>query len=158
MIVCNACYGQQYNPFLIYQDTVIYTWPNNGEWLDIDTVWNEMNYTRKNDTVMVLCQVSDTSRRFHIDSSFTYRDGRFRTVIDTFDRGYNQSIYWQELYSVRELHNTREGQIDPDGQMCIRNGEVVPCWHNYYQHIYYLDKDRKPLQKSIVVWQAIEVK
>ncbi len=55
-----------------------------------------------------------------------------------------------EGYSVRELHNTTEGLVDP--------GICGNCdYHDYYEHIYYIDKNKLPLSKNIIVWQSKEV-
>lgn len=150
MIVCNACYGQL-------------TLSTNGPQTHGVIFFGDVE--RKKDTIKCFVLFSDTSLQMYITE-----DKRMPIIYDTGTHvfpgfGYKQDtsyykdfqVYPSYFYSVRELHNTAEGQTDPDGQMCIRNGEVVPCWHDYYQHIFYLDKNKQKLHQNIVVWQAIEV-
>jgi hypothetical protein len=84
------------------------------------------------DTVRCVMLVSDTSR-------------------DSFGTGI---VYWMKGYSVREKHNTSEGVNDPYFSRCIDdNGNEVPCYHDYWKHLCYLDADKHPLPKNILVWE-----
>lgn len=180
MVVCNACYGQNGRRLdslqKVMQDS---GWATMSSGLPLTTSIHDTStllkygkewkvpdvpiYQRKQDTVKVICQISDTARQFYIQWRLDLSHAKIDTtkvwggvsgayeVPDTIYTDYIKSIYWQELYIVRELHNTSEGVIDP----LICQG----CnWHDYYQNLYYLDKDKKKLSPNIVVWQSIEVK
>jgi len=134
------------------------------------SVCNGQGYTHSNapkDTVPVLCQVVDTSHIYqlpddvlidsvsgtnniNVDSMLFWSNGKEVKIIDL---GLPERLdtYSTVLYSVRQKHNTSEGVLDA--------GFCVNCeWHDYWKHLYYLDKDKLPLDKSIIVWQSIEIK
>lgn len=91
------------------------------------------SYGQKYDTTKVIILYCDTSNSFEST------------------RGV---IFWKFGYSVRELRNTSEGVMDAGGQICIdNNGNAIPCWNEYWQHLFYLDARKKPLPKSTVIFQ-----
>jgi hypothetical protein len=64
-------------------------------------------------------------------------------------------VWWQFGYSVRELHNTSEGVMDAGGVICVDgSGKQIPCYTDYWLHLYYLDENKKPLPTTIVVWDT----
>ena len=83
-------------------------------------------YSQKRDTIVVMILYCDTTQSFAGDV-----------------------VLWGKCYSVRELRNTSEGNIDP--------GMTPWAWQDYWQHLYFLDKDKKPLPKNIIVWQSKEI-
>lgn len=88
------------------------------------------------DTVKRVMLVCDTGFQVR----FNY--GRDTSTIDTV---YLQYVYWQPGYEVREV------------RCCINinNSELAIYTQGaYYIHIEYLDEKRKPLSKSIIVWQS----
>lgn len=115
-------------------------------------------YHRKKDTVLVFAMVIDTTHEFiepygcdsvSLDADSTeiifWVKGEKQKPIDLGLPG-ELKTHVTMLYSVRELHNTGEGMIDP--------GMTPGVWKDYYQHIYYLDKDKQKLPSNIVVWMA----
>lgn len=95
------------------------------------------------DTVRVLMLVCDTlhNRPFNnpIPNSISYNQ---------------PPVYWMFGYSVREKHNTAEGVADSGGSMCVDNGMIVPCYHDYWMHIKYLDIKKNKLPNNIIVWDS----
>lgn len=118
--------------------------------LGIDSAFNPLL-----DTIMVIAQISDTAA--YEVSGYIF----FETNIakkDTVVRAYRHETEWWYLYSVREKHNTSEGVPDAGGVHCIDNyGNTIPCYSDYWKHLYYLDQNKQPLKKSIIVWQSMEV-
>lgn len=120
----------------------------------------------KYDTVKVLLLVADTSRQyttwpyFEIDTVKTkaYNDtakGMYAMAIygkeknDTTFREPDYRTYWQFGYEVRE----RIGFI-------LLGFSEPPPYENGYGYYYfrgYLDERRRPLSKSIIVWQSIKL-
>lgn len=104
------------------------------------------------DTILVIAQVIDTSKSFEI-GYFAYdstkkkkEDGWPIHYIDSVNIKYNNKVYWQYLYSVRKEYQAWQ-DID-------LNYGMIQKW----KHLYYLDENKKPLSKSIIVWQSMEVK
>lgn len=110
---------------------------------DSGTVYGneEPVYHRKRDTVKVLLLICDT---FFNEVSATIG------VRDTILHLYNTQTFWQYGYSVRELHNTMEEISAEDAAACSE------CDSDYWEHIFYLDAEKRPLGKSIIVWQELE--
>ena len=59
---------------------------------------------------------------------------------------------WRFGYSIRELHNTSEGNIDP--------GWCANCnWQDYWKDLnIYLQENKVPVPKSWIVWQSVLTK
>jgi hypothetical protein len=70
-------------------------------------------------------------------------------VSDTLTKSFCNTFYLSG-FSVREKRNTSEGVNDAGGMMCYPD----PCFHDYWQHLYYLDADKKRLNQNIIVWQS----
>jgi hypothetical protein len=87
------------------------------------------------DTVPVMLLVADTMH--YTNYTPQLNKGNY------FDK--SGDVSWVKAYSVREKHNEAEGLLDP--YMC---GNCV--YKDYWQHLYYLDANKKPLSKSIIVW------
>jgi len=108
-------------------------------------------YSRKRDTVPVILIVINTNTGINSTMGFFH----------PLDKAQNdrRMPYWVRGYSVKELHNTSEGVIDAGGVSCVdQNGNIVNCYHDYWEHIQYLDEDKKPFGKSIIVWDSKEIK
>lgn len=104
----------------------------------------------------VLNAVQDTIPCFMLcsDTSFTLDTLRRVPRIIT-ERIYtSKETFWVHGYEVREKHNTSEGVVDAGINQCVENGKIVPCYYDYYIHKEYLDYNKHPLKKEIVVWQA----
>jgi hypothetical protein len=103
------------------------------------------------DTVRVVIQYSDSSKPvLHTRSQFNgTRWVTEKYYPETAVEEYG--VYWMYAYSVREKHNTIEGVIDP----YFYQGRK---YHDYFVHLYYLDENKRPLSKNIIVWQDKEVK
>lgn len=121
---------------------------------------------RQQDTVKVVLLSSDTAHYYKEYMQFqTCEDvgckdttqkhkmyiSHFKNVKeDRGNHGHGQS-YWVYGYSVREKHNTDEGQIDPYHAF----GYVS---RDYWVHIFYLDDKKQPLKSTIIVWQCVSAK
>ena len=94
---------------------------------------------RKKDTVKVVMLVSDTLHYSNFIPSLNKEN--------YFDKA--GAVAYITGYSVVELHNTSDGNIDP--------GSCMGCnWHDYWKDLsIYLDDNKKLLSKSIVVWQVL---
>lgn len=99
------------------------------------------------DTVQVIMQVSDTSRRYHINYYADNNDSVLRK--DTVYLSYGHSISWVIGYSVREKYCCINGNMSN-----FASYQPVP----YYTHLYYLGEDKKPLSKNMYVWISTQLK
>lgn len=175
MIVCNACYGQE----MARWDSAMKVMLDSG-WATMtiggtistsrattdDTArllnWGHGEYYgREKDTVLTFVIVTDTTHEFiepYQTDSVSLNDDSTEIIFwvkgeksTPIDLGVSEKAktYGTYLYSVRELHNTSEG--------VIAAGMTQWAWKDYYQHIYYLDKNKQKLSSNIVVWQSIEV-
>ncbi len=140
MIICNACYGQRMERF------------DSAMEIMQDSNWATMSF---GGTITTSIFDSITIKEDGV-RKYRKRDTVEVILLVTSDTG--PIAFRMEAYSVRELHNTSEGVLDAGGQMCIgTNGQVIDCWHDYYQHLYYIDKNKLPLSKNIIVWQSKEI-
>jgi hypothetical protein len=121
---------------------------------------------RQQDTVKVVLLASDTAHYYNEYMQFQSCEdvgckdttqkhqmyvSHFKNVKeDRGNHGYGQS-YWVYGYSVREKHNTDEGQIDPYHAF----GYVS---RDYWVHIFYLDDKKQPLKSTVIVWQSVPAK
>lgn len=92
-------------------------------------------YHRRKDTVSVILLITDTTVT---GLYYSWADNKSHEYYDM------SSI---KGYSVRELHNTGEGANPIFGE---------ELFDDYWQHIEYLDAQKKPLSKNIIVWQSKE--
>lgn len=121
---------------------------------------------RQKDTVKVVLLVADTSHYYSEYMQFqscedvkckdtTQKHKMFISHYknikeDKGNSGYGQS-YWVYGYSVREKHNTDEGQIDPYHSF----GYVS---RDYWVHTFYLDDKKQPIKPTLIVWQSVSAK
>ncbi len=150
MIVCNACYGQIIDsPYVSdggnwSEDTVRLLRYNHGVFMVSDLMLR--------DTILPPSNVRFDSVKFEGNGVAHYYRKRdtveVRILISADSLGPLPFIL--KCYSVRELHNTSEGIRDP--YFCAN------CTYtDYWQHIYYLNKDKNRLSKNIIIWQSKEV-
>lgn len=104
-----------------------------------DNLLYEFTATPKQDTVKVLMLVCDTSRPNTIKK---FEDGTI------FEKSGN--VWWQFGYIVKE-------KIETD-QWVTRAESMIGEFVSYWVTKQYLDKNKKPLQKSIIVWMSKEIK
>lgn len=90
------------------------------------------------DTIRVIIQVSDTVEYKNYTTSAPNRN--------YFDKA--NWVIWVMGYSVRKRYNHNQ---ESNGDWQCFNCE------DYMRHSYYLDADRKPLSKNIVVWMSKEI-
>ncbi len=149
MIICNACYGQ-----IVINDNFKAV----GSWerplpLDSMLTINEPINQRKRDTVKVICQYSDSTINYvthnHIEFTFGDTIHPFITIIDTIQRLRDYDIHYGNFYSVREPHTAKE-ILDSYNWGSHTYGD-------FYKHICYLDKNKLPLSKNIIIWQSKEL-
>jgi hypothetical protein len=97
-----------------------------------------------------------------IDTSFYIMNGRWvKYEVDAIKSNYDTvkvimvvcdtarvhgSAYWQYGYEVRKKRSNDEGQIDP----YFYFGHIETF---RWEHIEYLDKNKKQLSKNIIVWR-----
>ena len=93
---------------------------------------------RQKDTISVVMVIADTIHYTNYTPKINKKN--------YFDKA--GELFWVSGYSVREKHNTDEGQIDP-----YISGDYVS--QDSWVHILYLDGNKKPLSKNIVVWQSV---
>lgn len=111
------------------------------------------------DTMEILALVTDTTHEYtepyFVDSATMISDsanilwwskGKQVYPIDL-GRKTEMPTYSTILYAVREKHNTSEGIRDP--YFC---GNCV--YSDYWKDLYYLDANKLPLKKSIIIWQV----
>ena len=123
------------------------------------------------DTIPVTMLVSDTSHYYYSywqestyteDSIMIYGKHISTRHYDSIceDRGQqNFMVFRMNGYSVRERHNTSEGEMDPGGMECFdEHGHLIDCFHDYWLHVRYLDSNKKPLKSTIIVWQSLNRK
>jgi hypothetical protein len=106
------------------------------------------------DTFAVIMLVCDTAAMYHLLVAKEYIDD-YGDVHDTVVHAdYRRYVWWQLGYEVRrvERRNNTEGKIDPGFDFGFKYEE----W-NVYFHEAYLDKNKKPLPKSIVVWMTKKI-
>lgn len=125
--------------------------------------WNNSNFIDsiypKRDTIEVLALVTDTTHEYtepnFVDSATMISDstnilwwhnGKQVYPIDL-GRKTEMPTYSTIIYAVRELHNTSEGVIDPYN--CYNCN-----YKDYWKDLYYLDANKLPLKKSIIIWQV----
>lgn len=160
-LIFSVCYGQDATPFdssLKIMQGLGLTPPTTQDTMNFllyDSGWSRTQpaYHRKQDTIKCFVLYSDTTLRNTITKDYhTIVENKFGIYEYKKDTSYyiNYQVYPSYFYSIRELHNTGEYSIDP--------GSCSGCYHDYYQHIQYLDKNKQKLSLNIVVWQAIEVK
>lgn len=106
------------------------------------------------DTVKVIMLLCDTSYGFiQKDGSAMLLSEDTVNTNTIFSKTYfasDHNVWYDWGYSVRELHNSSEGVNDV--------GFCLGCFSDYWKHIQYLDKDKHPLSKNIIVWQSMFVK
>lgn len=90
------------------------------------------------DTVKVIMQVSDTVDNKNYTTSAHNRNYFSKANF----------IIWVIGYSVRERYNHNQ---ESNGDWNCFNCE------DYMRHSYYLDADKKPLSKNIIVWMSKEL-
>lgn len=121
---------------------------------------------RQQDTVKVVLLSSDTAHYYNEYMQFqscedvgckdtTQKHKKYishykNVKEDKGNYGYGKP-YWTYGYSVREKHNTDEGQIDPYHSF----GYVS---RDYWVHIFYLDDKKQPLKSTVIVWQSVSAK
>lgn len=141
MIIGSACYGQ----------------------VRVDS---NLVFQRERDTVLVFAMVTDTTHFIEPYSGWDsvsmesdsieihfWLEGRKANFVD-WGLPPEVKTYATYLYSVRELHNTSE-LMEAGNTNCINeDGEIVACKWDYWKHIMYLDKNKQPLSKNIVVWMT----
>lgn len=88
----------------------------------------------KLDTIPVIMLVCDTAKQ---NLKMLDSEGRPFNFNDR-----NISVEWQFGYSVNIKKTTRG----------------MPPFMEYWEHLYYLDENKNPLSKSIIVWQSLEIK
>lgn len=113
--------------------------------------WNDSSgthITRAKDTVKVLMLLSDSSADH---TEIHYVDSITKEVI-FIDSSMDKPVTYRNGYSVREAHNTCEGVGVIDQTFDMKGCKT------YWVHAFYLDADKKPLSKSIIVWQSTETK
>lgn len=151
------CFGQQetlqsiYDSTFVIDSTVIKIRPIDMFPIGKDDSIFLQRWLSENtyDTVKTLLLVFDTSTHFvkvfkHVSDTSDFWITGTDTIIDK-RIAKSTDFYWQYGYEVREV-------------FCCTNGnhtnlsyyQAVP----YYQHIEYLDADRKPLNRNIIVWQS----
>ena len=84
---------------------------------------------RQKDTISVVMVIADTMHYTNYTPKINKKN--------YFDKA--GELFWVSGYSVREKHNTNEGQMSKD----------------YWVHTFYLDGNKNPLSKNIVVWQSM---
>jgi hypothetical protein len=116
--------------------------------------------TFKRDTVKCILLICDTSRTFTTHSYIKYdttiseyskftKEQREDYIgigtIDTIWQTPLDEVCWIKGFEIRELHNTSEGEVDP--------GICPNCWNDYWKHISYLNNNKKPFSRNIIIWQ-----
>jgi hypothetical protein len=99
--------------------------------------------------ILLLCAVSGQAQR-KLDTVrvlILYSDTTYKGISPT------QSTF---VLSVREKHNTGEGVMDSGAAACVdSHGRIVPCYNDYWKHLYYLTENKKPINKNWVVWESV---
>lgn len=92
---------------------------------------------------MLLCDTSHVIGRYYdIDSSL-----HLRKVVEDYGFPDNKILFWQIGYEVREPIDFNVSYIN--GTRFTNGNE-----YTLFNHIEYLDADKTPLSKSIIVWQS----
>jgi hypothetical protein len=151
-----VCCGQKKDSLTTITTGVLTLYTNDGY---VIPSW-EKSTTPKQDTIKVLLFVCDTSEKYSIWPSFEIDTAATRifsdtsktswkdyvlvgsTKNDTTNRRYNNSVWWQFGHEVYEPYTT---------QLTLSPFDKVP-------NSIYLDANKKPLPKSIVVWMSKEIK
>jgi len=133
IVLCVNCYSQ----VDVREKYILVKWSPDLDYYD--TI--ELSY----DTIPIVMLICDTfsvkpfGNRLYESSTHEYTAMAFPVV------------YWQFGYEVKRLMpNGLNFLTMPSNEPIIENG----AW----QHILYLDRDKKPLSKNIIVWQSIELK
>lgn len=141
---------------LVEFDSTLHGFISSADILVLDTSVFTTFYERQNDTIDVILLVCDTSEVTTERLTFTHGEFVNNSYVDYFKTDTihtgirNHSVFWRFGKEVRELHNTSEGQIDP--------GMCPDCWHDYWQHVKYIDEIGNDLPKEFIVWDAKVIK
>lgn len=147
-----SCYGQKKDSLVIKGDmstTRFIGGLDSAFWLTTGSVGDGLSLfnSTKRDTVRVLMLCVDTTD--YPRSSMVY----IRRQDEIFNEG--KMAYWQFGYEVRrvEIRNNTDGVLDPYFTFGFKYNEWA-----VYSHESYLDQNKAPLPKSIVVWITKETK
>jgi hypothetical protein len=150
-LICNACYGQGNEKLSQWEIDYKHRLQSLIDSLILSQYGNKIEPERKRDTLLVERLYYSNEKRSYITTDrYTLiqpcQDCMVGYKKDT-TYFYDNSVYWGKFYSVRELHNTREDLPFP--YIC-GNCKYVDYWN----HIQYLDANKKGLEKNIVVWDS----
>jgi len=146
-----VCHGQIFlkDTALYSKDTVpsIFTTATTSGTILWNTRWDTVPVIRKYDTVKVIMQVSDTTYISNFESRMMFSDS-----VDYIIPHYLAMVWWMHGYLVRELHT--DTYYDPNTLWVDPNGNLVrDRVREYWVNVGYLDPEKKPILKSMIVWQ-----
>lgn len=123
---------------IFFEDHPSHQWMYVDDWKQ---EWQDNMFHKTADTVKVIMLVCDTTKTQILN---IYQD------INISPDYYNHSIYWERGYEIQiatyeELSTTHSITFD-------EHGSPLPTVQEY-KYIY-LDKNKKPLSKNIIIWQT----